>query len=91
MSTQENLAKNSSKYTRQTDPGIARPRIPLRTETLNKDPTIPREAIVSMVRLMADLGLVDRLAATNTPPESFYDNSFCRRNEKDGFLRDLWK
>jgi len=38
-------------------------------ETLNKDPTIPREAIVSMVRLMADLGLVDRSAATNTAPK----------------------
>jgi hypothetical protein len=39
--------------------------------SLNKDPTIPREAIVSMVRLMADLGLVDRATAASTPGKRF--------------------
>ena len=92
MSTQENLVKRIlSKYTRQTDPESLDRAYRFGLETLNKDPTIPREAIVSMVRLMADLGLVDRLAATNTPPESFYDNSFVDEMKRTGFLRDLWK
>ena len=92
MSTQENWAKRIlSKYTRQTDPESLDRAYRFGLETLNKDPTIPREAIISMVRLMADLGLVDRLAATNTPPESFYDNSFVDEMKRTGFLRDLWK
>ena len=92
MSAQENLAKKIlSKYTRQTDPESLDRAYRFGLETLNKDPTIPREAIVSMVRLMADLGLVDRLAATNAPPESFYDNSFVDEMKRTGFLRDLWK
>jgi hypothetical protein len=44
-----------------------------------------------MVRLMADLGLVDRAAAANTAPEAFYDNSFVDEMKRTGFLRDLWK
>jgi hypothetical protein len=44
-----------------------------------------------MVRLMADLNLVDRAAAANTPPEAFYDNSFVDEMKSSGFLRELWK
>src|SRR5262249_43353705 len=61
MSTQETLAKQIlSKYTRQTDPESLERAYRFGLETLNRDPTVPKEAIVSMVRLMADLGLVDR-------------------------------
>jgi hypothetical protein len=92
MSTDENLAKKIlSKYTRQTDQESLDRAYRFGLETLNKDPTVPREAIVSMVRLMADLGFVDRLAAANTPPETFYDNSFVDEMKKTGFLRQLWK
>jgi NitT/TauT family transport system substrate-binding protein len=92
MSVQEALAKKIlSKYTRQTDPESLDRAYRFGLETLNKDPTIPREAIVSMVRLMADLGLVDRSAAASTPPESFYDNNFVDEMKKTGFLRELWK
>jgi len=92
MSAQENLAKKIlSKYTRQTDPESLDRAYRFGLETLNKDPTIPREAIVSMVRLMADLGLVDRAAAASTPAEMFYDNSFVDEMKKTGFLRELWK
>ena len=92
MSVQENLAKKIlSKYTRQTDPESLDRAYRFGLETLNKDPTVPREAIVSMVRLMADLGLIDRAAAANTPPEAFYDNSFVDEMKKTGFLRELWK
>lgn len=92
MSIQEDLAKKIlSKYTRQTDPESLDRAYRFGLETLNKDPTVPREAIVSMVRLMADLGLVDRVAAANTPPETFYDNSFVEEMKKTGFLRELWK
>jgi NitT/TauT family transport system substrate-binding protein len=92
MSTQESLAKKIlAKYTRQTDPESLDRAYRFGLETLNKDPTIPREAIVSMVRLMADLGLIDRLAATSTAPEAFYDNSFANEMRRTGFLADLWK
>lgn len=92
MWTQEGLAKKIlSKYTRQTDPESLDRAYQFGLETLNKDPTIPREAIVSMVRLMADLNLLDRSAAANTPPESFYDNSLVDEMKRTGFLRELWK
>jgi len=92
MSTQESLAKKIlAKYTRQTDPESLDRAYRFGIETLNKDPTIPKEAIVSMIRLMTDLGLVDRAAAANTPPETFYDNSFVDEMKKTGFLRELWK
>lgn len=92
MSLQEGLAKKVlSKYTRQTDPESLDRAYRFGLETLNRDPTIAREAIVSMVRLMADLGLVDRTAAANTPPEAFYDNSFAVEMRKTGFLSSLWQ
>lgn len=92
MSLQETLAKKIlAKYTRQTDPESLDRAYRFGLETLNKDPAIPREAIVSMVRLMADLGLVDRSAAASTPPEAFYDNSFVDEMKTTGFLRELWK
>jgi NitT/TauT family transport system substrate-binding protein len=92
MSVQEALAKKIlSKYTRQTDPESLDRAYRFGLETLNRDPTIPREAIVSMVRLMADLGLIDRATAASTPAEAFYDNSFVDEMKKTGFLRDLWK
>ncbi len=92
MSVQETLAKKIlAKFTRQPDPESLDRAYRFGLETLNKDPTIPREAIVSMVRLMADLSLLDRSAAANTPPEAFYDNSFVDEMKTTGFLRELWK
>ena len=92
MTAQEVLAKKIlAKYTRQTDPESLDRAYSFGIETLNRDPTIPREAIVSMVRLMADLGLLDRAAAANTPPEAFYDNSFAEEMKRTGYLAELWK
>ena len=92
LSTQENLAKKIlSKYTRQTDSESLDRAYRFGLETLNKDPTVPREAIVSMIRLMADLGLIDRSAASNIPAEAFYDNSFADEMKRTGFLNDLWR
>ena len=89
---QESLAKKIlSKYTRQTDPESLDRAYRFGLETLNRDPTIPREAIVSMIKLMADLGLLDRAAAANTPPEAFYDNSFAEEMKRTGYLAELWK
>ena len=92
MTAQEVLAKKIlAKYTRQTDPESLDRAYSFGLETLNRDPTIPREAIVSMARLMADLGLLDRAAAANTPPEAFYDNSFAEEMKRTGYLAELWK
>jgi NitT/TauT family transport system substrate-binding protein len=89
---QESLAKKIlSKYTRQTDPESLDRAYRFGLETLNRDPSIPREAIVSMTKLMADLGLLDRAAAANTPPEAFYDNSFAEEMKRTGYLTELWK
>lgn len=71
--------------------GVARRAYRFGLETLNKDPTIPQEAIISMVRLMADLALIDRSTASNTPPAAFYDNSLADEMKRTGFLADLWK
>ena len=92
MSVQEPLAKKIlAKYTRQTEPESLDRAYRFGLDTLNRDPTIPREAIVSMVRLMTDLNLVDRSAAANTPPDAFYDNSFVDEMKQTGFLRELWR
>lgn len=92
MSAQEAQAKKIlAKYTRQTEPESLDRAYRFGLDTLNRDPTIPREAIISMVRLMADLNLVDRSAAANTSPEAFYDNSFVDEMKTSGFLRELWK
>jgi len=92
MPTDEALAKKTlAKYTRQTDPESLDRAYRFGLETLNKDPTIPREAVVSMVRLMTDLSLIDRSAANNTPTEAFYDNSFADEIKRTGFLTELWK
>lgn len=92
MTAQESLAKKIlSKYTRQTDPESLDRAYRFGLETLNRDPTIPREAIVSMIKLMADLGLLDRAAAANTPPDAFYDNSFAEEMKRTGYLAELWK
>ena len=40
---------------------------------------------------MTDLNLIDRSAATNTQPETFYDNSLVDEMKKTGYLRELWK
>ena len=92
MTAQDSLAKKIlAKYTRQTDPESLDRAYSFGIKTLNRDPTIPREAIVSMARLMADLGLLDRAAAANTPPEAFYDNSFAEEMKRTGYLAELWK
>jgi NitT/TauT family transport system substrate-binding protein len=92
MVAQETTAKKIlAKYTRQTDAESLDRAYRFGVETLNRDPTIPREAVVSMIRLMADLNLLDRTAAANASPETFYDNSFVDEMKKSGFLRDLWK
>lgn len=92
MSAQELLAKKIlAKYTRQTEPESLDRAYRFGLETLNRDPTIPREAILSMVRLMADLNLVERNAAATTAPEAYYDNSFIDEMKTTGFLRELWK
>jgi NitT/TauT family transport system substrate-binding protein len=92
MAAQEHSAKKIlAKYTRQTDPESLERAYRFGLETLNKDPAIPREAIASMIRLMADLNLLDRAAATQTPPEAYYDNSFVEEMKRTGFLAELWK
>jgi len=57
----------------------------------SRDPTIPREAIGSMARLMGEFGIVDRAAVANAPTEAFYDNSYVDEIKQSGFLRKLWK
>ncbi|HEX7230064.1 MAG TPA: ABC transporter substrate-binding protein [Candidatus Binatia bacterium] len=92
MSTQESTAKKIlAKYTRQTDSEALDRAYRFGLQTLNRDPTIPQEAIVSMIRLMADLALIDRSTASNTPSAAFYDNSFADEMKRTGFLAELWK
>ena len=92
MTAQEAQAKKIlAKYTRQAEPESLDRAYRFGLDTLNRDPTIPREAIVSMVRLMADLNLIDRAAVANPPPEAYYDNSFIDEMKTSGFLRELWK
>lgn len=92
MWTQDSLAKKIlAKYTRQTDPELLDRTYKQALEIVNRDPATPREALASTARLMADLGLADRATVTNTPVESFYDNSYVDEIKQSGFLKELWR
>jgi NitT/TauT family transport system substrate-binding protein len=92
MTMQESLAKQVfARYSRQSDPQVLDQIYKFALETVSKDPTIPKEAIVSMARLMGELGLVDRSAAMSTPAEAYYDDSYVEEIKQSGFLQELWK
>ena len=90
--TQEALAKKIlSKYTRQTNPEILDKLHKFATETIPRDPTIPREAIVNMARLMGEFGIVEKAAVSTTPADAYYDNSYVDEVKQSGFLKELWR
>jgi ABC-type nitrate/sulfonate/bicarbonate transport system substrate-binding protein len=92
MWTQEQLAKKSlAKYTRQTNAELLERTYKQALETVNRDPTTPREAIASTVRLMADLGLADRAAVNTTPVDAFFDNGYVDEIKQSGFYKELWR
>jgi NitT/TauT family transport system substrate-binding protein len=92
MFTQEALAKRIlSKYTRQTNAEILDKLNKFALDTIPRDPTIPREAIVNMARLMGEFGIADRAAVTATPAEAFFDNSYVDEVKQSGFLKELWR
>lgn len=92
MTTQESLAKRVfARYSRQSDPQVLDHVYKFALETVSKDPTVPKEAIVSMARLMGELGLVDRSVAMSTPAEAYYDDSYVEEIKQSGFLKELWK
>ena len=61
------------------------------TETIPRDPTIPREAIVNMARLMGEFGIVEKAAVGTTPADAYYDNSYVDEVKQSGFLKELWR
>ncbi len=92
MSVQENLAKRIfAKYARQSDPQVLDQIQKSAVATVSRDPAIPKEAIVSMARLMADFGLVDRNAAATTPAEAYFDDSFVNEIKQSDFFTELWR
>jgi ABC-type nitrate/sulfonate/bicarbonate transport system substrate-binding protein len=92
MSTQEQLAKKIlAKYTRQTNAELLERTYKQALETVNRDPTTPREAIASTAGLMADLGLADRAAVSSTPVDAFFDNSYVDEIKQSPFYKELWR
>ena len=95
MSTQETLSKKIlSKYTRLTQPELLDRLYKFAVDAFSafsRDPTIPKEAIGSMARLMGEFGIVDRVAVASTSTEAFYDNSYVEEIKQSGFLKELWK
>ncbi len=92
MSAQESLAKRVfAKYARQTDPQVLDQIQRFAVDTVSRDPAIPKDAIVSMARLMADFGLVDSNSAATTPAEAYFDDSYVNEIKQSGFLKELWR
>ncbi len=92
MWTQENLAKKIlMRYTRQSDLDIVDRVYKQALETVNRDPTIPREAFAATAQIMAHLGLADRSAVNITPVEAFYDNNYVDEIKQSGFFKELWR
>lgn len=58
MSVEESFAKQVfAKYARQSDRQVLHQIQKFAIETVSRNPAIPKDAIVSMARLMADFGL----------------------------------
>jgi ABC-type nitrate/sulfonate/bicarbonate transport system substrate-binding protein len=92
MSVHESFAKQVfAKYARQSDSQVLEQIHKFAIETVSRDPEIPKDAIVSMARLMADFGLADRTAVSTTPAEAYYDESYVNEIKRSGFLKELWK
>jgi NitT/TauT family transport system substrate-binding protein len=90
--TQETLAKKIlSKYTRQTNSDILDKLHKFARDTIPRDPTIPREAIINMAHLMGEFGIVEKAAASSTPPEAYFDNSYVEEIRLSGFFKELWR
>ena len=80
-----------TKYTRLSDPVLLDQTYNLAVTHFTRDPSIPPEAIQSMVQQLARWNMVDQKAAAHTPLTHFYDNSFVDELKKSGFLDQLWK
>jgi ABC-type nitrate/sulfonate/bicarbonate transport system substrate-binding protein len=92
VATQENLAKRTfAKYARQNDPQVLDEIQKFAVATVSRDPAIPKDAILSMARLMADFGLVDRQAVAGTPAEAYYDDSYVNEIKQSEFFKELWR
>jgi ABC-type nitrate/sulfonate/bicarbonate transport system substrate-binding protein len=92
ITTDEQLTKKVlTKYTRLTDPDLLDQTYRLAVTHFTRDPSIPPEAIQSMVQQLARWNMVDQKAANSTPLTDFYDNSFVDEVKKSGFLNQLWK
>lgn len=90
--TQEALAKKIlAKYTRQTNQEIIDKLHKFATETIPRDPTIPREAIANMARLMGEFGIAEKAQISATPAEAYFDNSYVDEAKQSGFFKELWK
>lgn len=90
--TQDALAKKIlAKYTRQTNPEILDKLHKFAVDTLPREPTIPREAIVNMARLMGEFAIVEKSAVSATPADAYFDNSYADEVKQSGFLKELWK
>jgi ABC-type nitrate/sulfonate/bicarbonate transport system substrate-binding protein len=92
IATDEQLTKKVlTKYTRLTDPDLLDQTYRLAMTHFTRDPTVPPEAIQSMVQQLARWNMVDQKLANSTPLTDFYDNSFVHEVKKSGFLNQLWK
>jgi ABC-type nitrate/sulfonate/bicarbonate transport system substrate-binding protein len=80
-----------TKYTRLSDPVLLDQTYKLAVTHFTRDPSVPPEAIKSMVQQLARWNMVDQKTAASTPLTDFYDNTFVDELKKSGFLDQLWK
>ena len=92
MATDEAMAHRAfAKFSRQNNPAVLEQVRKFAVATVSRDPSIPKNAMASMTKLMSNLSLVDRASAANTPPEAFFDNSYVDEIKRSGFLKELWQ
>lgn len=92
ITTDEELTKKVlTKYTRLSDPDLLDQTYRLAVIHFTRDPSIPPEAIQSMIQQLTRWNMVDPKVANSTPLTDFYDNSFVDEVKKSGFLNQLWK
>jgi hypothetical protein len=90
--TQETQAKRIlAKYTRQNNPEILDRLLKFAQDTMPRDPTIPRDAMANMARLMAEFGIADKVSITATPTDAYFDNSYVDELKQSGFFKELWR
>lgn len=81
----------TAKYTKINDPRMLDESYRFAIDAFVKDPSVPPEALESMLEQMVSLKSIEATEAKKTPVTAYYDNRYIEELEKEGFFKKLWQ